>query len=98
MSNLGFEKLAKWFEFESQGLNRKPELAGGEDVFEKQINGGLTPGGRVRMERMAALVMNKRFDPGKLVTHTFKGFKHLEDGLELMHHKPADLIKPVILL
>ncbi len=77
---------------------RIPREAWGVGMGHKQINGGLTPGGRVRMERMAALVVNKRFDPGKLVTHTFHGFGHLEEGLELMHHKPADLIKPVILL
>lgn len=77
---------------------RIPREAWGVGMGHKRINGGLTPGGRVRMERMAALVVNKRLDPGKLVTHTFQGFKHLEEGLELMHHKPADLIKPVVLL
>lgn len=75
---------------------RIPREAWGVGMGHKQINGGLTPGGRVRMERMAALVMNKRFDPGLLVTHTFQGFDHLEDGLALMHKKPADLIKPVV--
>ncbi|OQA85621.1 MAG: NADP-dependent isopropanol dehydrogenase [Lentisphaerae bacterium ADurb.Bin242] len=77
---------------------RIPREAWGVGMSHKQINGGLTPGGRVRMERMAALVMHQRFDPGKLVTHTFHGLQHLEDGLELMHHKPADIIKPVILI
>jgi threonine dehydrogenase-like Zn-dependent dehydrogenase len=75
---------------------RIPREAWGVGMGHKQINGGLTPGGRVRMERMAALVMNKRFDPGLLVTHTFQGFDHLEEGLALMHNKPADLIKPVV--
>lgn len=77
---------------------RIPREAWGVGMGHKQINGGLTPGGRVRMERMAALVVNRRLDPGKLVTHTFHGIEHLEDGLELMHHKPANLIKPVVLL
>ncbi len=77
---------------------RIPREAWGVGMGHKQINGGLTPGGRVRMERMASLVMNRRFDPALLVTHKFHGLDRLETGLELMHHKPADLIKPVILV
>lgn len=73
-----------------------PREAWGVGMGHKQIAGGLTPGGRVRMERLASLVTFGRFDPGKLVTHRFTGMAHLEEALELMHHKPADLIKPVV--
>ncbi len=75
-----------------------PRVAWGVGMGHKQINGGLTPGGRVRMERMAAMVMTGRVDPGKLITHKFRGLDKLPEALELMHHKPADLIKPVVLL
>jgi threonine dehydrogenase-like Zn-dependent dehydrogenase len=64
----------------------------------KSIHGGLTPGGRDRMERMAALVMNKRFDPGLLVTHVFNGLDKIGDALEMMHHKSEEVIKPVVII
>ncbi len=75
-----------------------PRTAWGVGMAHKELNGGLTPGGRVRMERMAALVMTRRVDPGKLVTHIFHGLDRLPEALELMHSKPADLIKPVVLV
>ncbi len=73
-----------------------PRIAWGVGMGHKQLNGGLTPGGRVRMERMAAMVTSGRVDPAKMVTHRFNGMEHIPDGLELMRNKPADLIKPVI--
>ncbi len=73
-----------------------PRVAWGVGMGHKQINGGLTPGGRVRMERLASMVVHHRLDPSKLVTHQFHGLDHVIEGVELMHHKPADLIKPVI--
>lgn len=75
-----------------------PRRAWGSGMAHKQLNGGLTPGGRGRMERMANLVRYKRCDPGKLVTHIFKGSEHIPEALELMHHKPPMLIKPLVLL
>lgn len=64
----------------------------------KSIRGGLTPGGRARMERMAALVQNKIFDPGLMVTHKLQGLDKLGEALEMMHHKSADVIKPIVLV
>jgi threonine dehydrogenase-like Zn-dependent dehydrogenase len=64
----------------------------------KTISGGLMPGGRRRMEKMALLVTSGRLDPGKLITHKFNGFDKIEEALMLMKDKPADLIKPVVLL
>lgn len=64
----------------------------------KTIRGGLTPGGRDRMERMIALVENKLFDPALMVTHTLKGIDKIDEALEMMHHKSADVIKPVVLV
>ena len=64
----------------------------------KTIIGGLCPGGRVRMERLAEMVTHKRIDPSLMATHVFKGFDKLEEALLLMKDKPQDLIKPVVLL
>ena len=62
----------------------------------KTIAGGLMPGGRLRMERLAALLVNGRLDTSRLLTHRFQGFDHLEEALLLMKDKPKDLIKPVV--
>lgn len=64
----------------------------------KDIRGGLTPGGRYRMEQMINLVVNDRVDPSKQVTHVFEGFDKLEEAFYLMKEKPQDLIKPVVLV
>jgi threonine dehydrogenase-like Zn-dependent dehydrogenase len=64
----------------------------------KTITGGLCPGGRVRMERLAEMVIHKRIDPSLMATHVFKGFDKLEEALLLMKDKPENLIKPVVIL
>lgn len=64
----------------------------------KQICGGLMPGGRLRSEKLARLVMAGRIHPEKLITHTFCGLDSVEKALLLMKDKPRDLIKPLILL
>lgn len=62
----------------------------------KQINGGLMPGGRLRMEKLGSLVSSGRLNVHHLVTHVFDGWDHLEEALFLMRDKPANLIKPVV--
>ena len=62
----------------------------------KQINGGLMPGGRLRMEKLSTLVSYGRLDVSPLSTHVFEGWEHMEEALFLMKDKPADLIKPVV--
>ena len=62
----------------------------------KKICGGLTPGGRRKMEKMAALLKCGRLDTSHLVTHVFEGFDKIEEALMLMKSKPAELIKPVV--
>ena len=64
----------------------------------KHFVGGLTPGGRSRMDRMANLVLAGCIHPEKMITHRFTGIEHGGDGMELMRTKPRDLIKPVILM
>ena len=55
------------------------------------------PGGRLRTEKLISLVLNSRIDPSRLVTHIFHGFDKIPEALELMHNKPPELIKPVVL-
>ncbi len=73
-----------------------PRVDWGVGMGHKKINGGLTPGGRLKMEKMAALLKEGRLDTSKLVTHVFDGFDKIEEALMLMKDKPADLIKPVV--
>lgn len=73
-----------------------PRVEWGVGMGHKTISGGLTPGGRMKMEKMAALIKTGRLDTSKLVTHVFDGFDKIEEALYLMKDKPADLIKPVV--
>lgn len=75
-----------------------PRLEWGCGMGHKTIAGGLMPGGRLRMEKLASLLETGRLDPGKMLTHKFVGFEHLPEGLQLMKDKPKDLIKPVIVI
>ncbi|WP_316667253.1 NAD(P)-dependent alcohol dehydrogenase [uncultured Propionibacterium sp.] len=74
-------------------ISRRSSLVG---MGHKHLVGGLTPGGRRRMERMANLVLAGRIHPEKMITHRFRGLEHIEEGVELMRRKPRDLIKPVV--
>ncbi|ERI89872.1 NADP-dependent alcohol dehydrogenase [Clostridiales bacterium oral taxon 876 str. F0540] len=62
----------------------------------KIIAGGLMPGGRLRMEKLASLMETHRLDTSKLITHRFEGIENIEPALMLMKDKPKDLIKPVV--
>ncbi|AGK96685.1 NAD(P)-dependent alcohol dehydrogenase [Clostridium pasteurianum] len=75
-----------------------PRIEWGCGMAHKQIRGGLCPGGRLRMERLINIVKYGRVNPGKLVTHVFNGFGNMEKALLLMREKPADLIKPVVIV
>lgn len=75
-----------------------PRAEWGVGMGHKKINGGLTPGGRVKMEKMARLMQTGKLDTSKLVTHRFHGLEKIEDALNLMREKPQDLIKPVVLI
>ena len=75
-----------------------PRVAWGVGMGHKRIEGGLMPGGRLRMEKLAQLLLWKRLDVRPLSTHVFYGWGHLEEALLLMRDKPRDLIKPVVVL
>lgn len=75
-----------------------PRAEWGCGMGHKTIAGGLMPGGRLRMEKLAALLQTGRLDTSRLITHRFEGFDHMEEALMLMKDKPRDLIKPVVIL
>lgn len=75
-----------------------PRAEWGCGMGHKTIAGGLMPGGRLRMEKLAALLQTGRLDTSRLITHRFNGFEHMEEALMLMKDKPRDLIKPVVIL
>jgi threonine dehydrogenase-like Zn-dependent dehydrogenase len=75
---------------------RIPREAWGAGMAHKRINGGLMPGGRLRMEKLLSLVVYGHIDPSKLITHRFEGLEKVEPALMLMKDKPKDLIKPIV--
>lgn len=77
---------------------RIPRVEWGCGMGHKTIAGGLMPGGRLRMEKLASLVTSGRIHPERLITHTFHGFDHMEEALMLMKDKPRDLIKPIVFI
>lgn len=75
-----------------------PRVEWGVGMGHKQINGGLMPGGRLRMEKLSSLVIHGKLDLQPMITHRFNGFDHIEEALFLMKDKPRDLIKPVVII
>ena len=74
-----------------------PRVEWGAGMGHKQIMTGLMPGGRLRMEKLGALVASGKLDVKPEITHVFHGWEHMEEALNLMKEKPADLIKPIII-
>ena len=75
-----------------------PRVEWGVGMGHKQINGGLMPGGRLRMEKLGSLVSGGRLNLAPLSTHVTRGWDTVPGALQLMKDKPKDLIKPVIII
>lgn len=75
-----------------------PRVEWGVGMGHKNILGGLTPGGRLRLEKLAKIVANGKLDVSLMITHRFNKFEDIEEALLLMKDKPKDLIKPVVVL
>ena len=75
-----------------------PRVEWGVGMGHKQILGGLMPGGRLRMEKLGALVAAGKVDVNLLATHVYEGWDYIPEALQIMKDKPADLIKPVVIL
>lgn len=73
-------------------------IALGGGIANKIIKGGLCPGGRLRLEKMANLVKYGRVDPSKLINYEFHGFEKIKDAFDLMASKPDDLIKTIVFI
>jgi threonine dehydrogenase-like Zn-dependent dehydrogenase len=73
-----------------------PRVEWGVGMGHKKINAGLTPGGRLKMEKLISLLETNKLDVSKLITHRFEGLENIEPALMLMKNKPADVIKPVV--
>lgn len=84
--------------FDIQDTLSIPAYSWGLGMANKTVRGGFCPGGALRMEKMLAMVENKRVDTTKLITHTFNGFEKVEDAFKIMDEKPKDLIKPVVFI
>ncbi len=74
-----------------------PRVEWGCGMGHKQIMAGLMPGGRLRLEKLSALVASGRLDVKPEITHVFHGWEHTAEALELMRDKPKDLIKPIVI-
>jgi len=72
-----------------------PREAWGVGMAEKTIKTALCPGGRLRMQRLLAILENGRVDPTPLTTHTFR-FEQLATAFEMMDKKTDNVIKPLI--
>lgn len=75
-----------------------PAVDWGFGMGNKQIVGGAMVGGRLRMERLGALLSARRVDVKPLITHRFHGWEGVEESLMLARDKPSDLIKSVVTL
>ena len=65
-------------------------------VAHHKFAGGLCPGGRRRAERLLDMIKYGRVKPSLMFTHKCHGLEGCQEGFELMHNKPRDLIKPII--
>ena len=81
------------------GLSKEIRLNPGDTgafCAHKTVTGNLCPGGRVRTERLLAIVKSGRLDVDKLISHEFRGLDAIEPAFDLMANKPADLVKPIV--
>ena len=63
---------------------------------DKTIKGSGCKGGRLWMQRMAALIQTHRIDLEKLITHRYYGVEHIPEAMDLFLNHDRLLIKPVI--
>ena len=67
----------------------------GMGMADKQIYGGLCPGGRERLTRIFRLMLTGKVDPTPMTTHEF-GFEEIERAFAMMRDKEDNIIKPLI--
>src|SRR5579872_3311230 len=74
---------------------RIPRLDWGVGMAEKTIRTSLCPGGSLRLGRLLRLLENRKIDPTKMTTHTFK-FDQADKAFEIMDKKLDGVIKPLV--
>jgi isopropanol dehydrogenase (NADP+) len=67
----------------------------GMGMADKQIYGGLCPGGRERLRRIFWLMETGKVDPTPMTTHEF-GFDEIERAFGMMQSQEDGIIKPLI--
>ena len=72
-----------------------PRVDWGVGMAEKTIRTSLCPGGKLRLERLLRLLENKKIDPTRMTTHTFK-FEEADKAFEVMDKKLDNVIKPLV--
>ena len=97
MVRYGVGKVVNLKLFTGDGSMEIPKFSSGRGMSGKSVYMELGKGGRVRMERLLSMVKYKRFEPDKMITHTFKGFENVVEALKLMKDKGNDVIKTMIL-
>jgi threonine dehydrogenase-like Zn-dependent dehydrogenase len=73
-----------------------PRIAWGVGMAEKTIKTALCPGGRLRLTRLLWMLENRKIDPTKMTTHTFR-FDEADRAFEVMDKKLDGVIKPLII-
>lgn len=73
-----------------------PMMAWPVGLSHKTIHGGLTPGGRVRMETLLNVLKYDRLDPSKAISHIYHGMDKLPEAYKNMCEKPEGFIKPAV--
>ena len=67
----------------------------GMGMADKQIYGGLCPGGSERLHRIFRLMQTGKVDPTPMTTHEF-GFDEIERAFAMMQNKEDGITKPLI--
>ncbi|WP_233704709.1 zinc-binding dehydrogenase [Helicobacter bizzozeronii] len=95
LSNGGIVSNANYFG--SGDYLRVARLTWDVGMRHKTIKGGLTPGGRYRMEKLAHLLQTQKLSVKPIITHHLEGqFEEIAQALAWMKDKPANFIKPVV--
>jgi threonine dehydrogenase-like Zn-dependent dehydrogenase len=87
ISNIGYHGSGEFV--------RIPRIDWGVGMAEKTITTWLCPGGSLRLGRLLRLLENKKIDPTRMTTHTFK-FDNADKAFETMDKKLDNVIKPLI--
>jgi threonine dehydrogenase-like Zn-dependent dehydrogenase len=87
ISNIGYHREGEFVHI--------PRMAWGAGMAQKTIRTALSPGGRLRLSRLLALVEGGRVDPTLMTTHRFP-FRKADEAFRIMDGKLDGVLKPLI--